>query len=348
MEKEEIFERINKSKRPLFFFDDDCDGCCSYLLLKRFFKKGTGIILKSAKVDESNLKKIQEIKPDLVIILDKPIVMQEFIDNCSAPIIWIDHHPILERENILYYNPRKFNLEVIPCTTRIVYDLVKNKEDLWIAFIGCISDYDMPDFIEDYRKKYFELIENKEELEDIIFNTKTGNLILIVNFVLKGITSDVKRCISILEKIESPIEIINATTPRGKYLLNKGIKLQKEYNKLKEIALQTKIEDNMLIFIYPSTKNSYSSELSTEVRYILKNKFIIIGRRKEDEVVMSLRSNHCKIPLFLEKALNGVKGYGGGHDNACGAVVSINDFNLFIENLKIEYKNFLKDNKNII
>ena len=93
---------------------------------------------------------------------------------------------------------------------RIHKNNVKNKEDLWIAFIGCISDYDMPDFIEDYRKKYFELIENKEELEDIIFNTKTGNLILIVNFVLKGITSDVKRCISILEKIESPIEIINS------------------------------------------------------------------------------------------------------------------------------------------
>ena len=265
MEKEEIFERINKSKRPLFFFDDDCDGCCSYLLLKRFFKKGTGIILKSAKVDESNLKKIQEIKPDLVIILDKPIVMQEFIDNCSAPIIWIDHHPILERENILYYNPRKFNLEVIPCTTRIVYDLVKNKEDLWIAFIGCISDYDMPDFIEDYRKKYFELIENKEELEDIIFNTKTGNLILIVNFVLKGITSDVKRCISILEKIESPIEIINATTPRGKYLLNKGIKLQKEYNKLIE-SFGTELE--VLLNVSEFEKNVFDYQTVLDRCYV--------------------------------------------------------------------------------
>ncbi len=40
----------------------------------------------------------------------------------------------------------------------------------------------------------------------------------------------------------------------------------------------------------------------------------------------------------LEKALAGVEGYGGGHEQACGAVVKKEDFEQFISNLKDELK----------
>ena len=45
---EEIKGYLEKSVNPLFFFDDDADGLCSFLLLYRYFKKGKYVPLKSS------------------------------------------------------------------------------------------------------------------------------------------------------------------------------------------------------------------------------------------------------------------------------------------------------------
>ena len=44
---EEIKEHLDKAQNPLFFFDNDGDGLCSFLLLQRFIKKGKGVAIKS-------------------------------------------------------------------------------------------------------------------------------------------------------------------------------------------------------------------------------------------------------------------------------------------------------------
>ena len=36
----------------------------------------------------------------------------------------------------------------------------------------------------------------------------------------------------------------------------------------------------------------------------------------------------------LEKALDGIEGFGGGHEHACGASVPIEDFDKFIKQLR--------------
>ena len=48
-------------------------------------------------------------------------------------------------------------------------------------------------------------------------------------------------------------------------------------------------------------------------------------REKDDEMRMSLRSNK-KLPPIIEKALEGIEGYGGGHEYACGACVKKKNF----------------------
>ena len=40
----EIRDLVQSSENPLFFFDDDEDGLCSFLLLWKHIKKGKGII----------------------------------------------------------------------------------------------------------------------------------------------------------------------------------------------------------------------------------------------------------------------------------------------------------------
>ena len=76
----EIREELSKSVNPLFFFDDDADGVCSYLLLKKYIKEGNGVIVKSVpKIDKSFLNRIVEYNADKVFILDIAIVEQDFI-----------------------------------------------------------------------------------------------------------------------------------------------------------------------------------------------------------------------------------------------------------------------------
>ncbi len=48
----------------------------------------------------------------------------------------------------------------------------------------------------------------------------------------------------------------------------------------------------------------------------------------------SLRSTKTIINKILPKALNGLDGYGGGHEHACGGSVKKKDFTTFISNLK--------------
>ena len=42
----EIREYLTNSNNPVYLFDDDGDGICSYLMLKKHFKKGKGIPIK--------------------------------------------------------------------------------------------------------------------------------------------------------------------------------------------------------------------------------------------------------------------------------------------------------------
>ena len=106
-ELEEIKKYIQKSENPLIFFDDDHDGLASFLLFKKEFEKSQGVIVKSGMKDnEIYFRKIQEFNPDLILILDRAEISQEVIDFANVPLIWLDHHPVLDRKGAKYYNPR--------------------------------------------------------------------------------------------------------------------------------------------------------------------------------------------------------------------------------------------------
>ncbi len=63
-----------------------------------------------------------------------------------------------------------------------------------------------------------------------------------------------------------------------------------------------------------------------------------MGREKGDEIKLSIRSKKLILPPMIEKALVNVKGYGGGHDHACGGNIAKDDFKAFIDNLKNQLK----------
>lgn len=331
----EIKAALDKSENPLILFDDDPDGICSYLLLKRYMDKGKGVVVKSSpKLTEIYTRKIDEYRPDLVIILDKPEIEQEFVDKVNVPLIWIDHHSPQKLKGVKYYNPRVQDKDDKTPTTYWCYKIVN--KDLWIAGIGTISDWTIPPFFKELKKEYPDLLKDTNDPGEILFDTDWGKICRIFAFLTKGKTSDVNKSMHILTQINSPYELLNQTTPKGKYLHQKAGKISKQYNQLLEQALKQKPKDKILLFVYPSTKNSFTGELSNELIHKFPDKIVIIGRQKGDEIRLSLRSSKVLLPPIMEKVFKQIQGYGGGHENACGANINQEDLNKFVELIKKE------------
>lgn len=340
VEIKKIQELLENSQNPLFLFDDDQDGLCSYIVLKRKYNKGAGIAIKTTpELDNSYTNVVNEYSPDLIIILDKPLVSEEFFKNIHAPVLWIDHHPIVNikkyHHEIHYFNTLANDPNTYTPTTYLAYQVTEEKS--WFVLLGCIGDYFLPEFYREYIEKYPDLLREVKDPGEITYNTKFGEVVKSTLFLLKGKAGDIKKHVSALEKIESPYEILNKTSTEGKFLAKEAEKARKEYDELLKEAIKEAEENSdskLILFIYPSSKNSYTAELSNELFYKFKDKFIIVGREKNDEVKMSLRCNFANVPKVIEKALIGIHGYGGGHEKASGGCVKRDDFDRFIENIK--------------
>jgi single-stranded DNA-specific DHH superfamily exonuclease len=334
---EYIRKRLTESVRPLFFFDDDADGLCSFLLLYRFIKEGHGIFIKtSPELSDVYLEKVKEYSPDIIFILDKPQVSQTFIEKVNVPIIWIDHHEPQKTHNVKYFNPRIEDDEDNRPTTYWCYKIVE--QDLWIAMAGCVADWHIPDFIKEFMKKYPDLLNKKyNDPAKVLFETRFGQLCHMFNFILKGKTSEIKAAIKVLTRVKTPYEILDHSTSQGKYLYKKYNKSKKEYEQLLSEVRPT--NEKLLIYSYSADRTSYTSELSNELLYKYPNKMLIICREKSGEMRCSLRGKNFDIPSLLKKALEDVRGYGGGHLHACGACIKKQDFDKFVENIKELIKN---------
>jgi single-stranded DNA-specific DHH superfamily exonuclease len=336
----EIQSLLHKSEKPLFFFDDDPDGLSSFLLLYRWIKKGTGVLVKSTpKLDEKFLPKVEECRPDVVVILDKPMVEQSFIDAiqriCAPKIVWIDHHPLQKNTNIYYYNPRQNDETDNRPTNYWCWQVVKeySPEDMWIAMTGCIGDWHLPDFTEQFCEKYSAFMKDQNiTVEQALYETKIGKIARIFSFILKGPTKKAMNCVKILTRINKPEDILEQKTQQGKYIWKWFSEVNAEYQNLKKNV--EKPEDNLLLFTYTEDKMSFTADLSNELLYMYPNKTILICRQKGAEMKCSIRDTTRILPSIINESLEGLTGYGGGHDHACGICVNINDFSTFLERMK--------------
>ena len=330
---DEIRQYLAKSENPLFMFDDDIDGLSSFLTLKKFSDKGHGIVIKSSpELDERFISKVREYSPDMIFVLNKPLISQEFIDMANTPIVWIDHHPPVKRKGVKYFNPRLYDKDAYLPTSYICY--MATKKNLWVAMCGIIGDWCLPEFLDDFIKQYPDLLSHPKVPGDVLYTMEFGRLIRILSFLLKGKTSDVNKNLGILLRIETPYELLRQETGRAKFLYKRFEKANKMYMRLMKNAEKSLTDDKLLVFTYPPSKTSFTGYLSTELSYLHPDKIIIIGREKGDEIRMSLRSRDIAIEPILKKALVGLDGYGGGHSHACGANIKMSDLNLFIERIR--------------
>ncbi len=337
-ELKEIRKIIENSNDPLYLFDDDGDGLCSYLVLKKHFKKGRGKpIKKPGPLDNFYLDYIDEGKPDLIIILDKPLVKQSFIDEVPCPVIYIDHHPLQNLKNLGYFNPLKHKKKVYIPTSEIVYSVTN--DSLWIATVGSLFDYKIPYFIKEFKKQYKDLLTKIPKNPGYIkFETRLGELIKVFAYNIKGKKSEVKKSVQAFEKVESPYEILNKTTEHGKFLQERYERFEKQYQQIIKEAKKTAGKSNILVFEHPQSVISFTSELSTELSYWYPNKTIIIIKEKDNGYKMSIRHQKVNVREIFEKSIEGIKGHGGGHERALGAFIERDDFERFLENFRNNLK----------
>ncbi len=330
---QELRQALLDSARPLIFFDDDPDGLCAFLQFYKLNPEAKGIVYKVAgPLDERFLQKVEFYQPDKIFILDVPRVTQNFINKVKREIYWLDHHAPVKRNNVKYYNPMLKNKKDNRPTSYWAGKVTQNSK--WLAMTGCVADWFLPeDLHKEFLKEYPDLLPDTIKTpEDALFTTDIGKLARVFSFILKGSTQSAMTCVKILTRIKDPIEILEQTSSKGKFIWKKYKKIYNNYKEIKESIKVT--EDKIILHLYSENKMALTADLSNEVLFENPDKFIIIGREKSGEARCSLRSTKYNVLPMLEKALQGIQGYGGGHLHACGVNVKIEDFDRFVENIR--------------
>ncbi len=335
----EIKEYLEKAQNPIFYYDNDADGLCSFLLLRRYLKRGRGIVVKSyPDLDATYAHKANEMKADCVFILDKPLVSEKFleaIDSLNIPVVWIDHHKTEERKkefkNLHIYNPTKNkgeNKSSEPVTF-LIYQVTKRKEDLWLAVIGCIADHYLPEFSKDFAEQYPELWGDVKEPFDAYYKTDIGKIAQAFSFGLKNSASNVISLQNVLINCNAPEEVF-AELESNKDFRDHIREMRKKYEALIEKAREN--INNKLIFFEYGGDLSISAELANELSYYYPKKYIAIAYSKNTIINISLRGKNVR--KILEKIINELENAsGGGHKNAVGARIKAQDIERFKQKL---------------
>lgn len=347
----EIKEHLEKAQNPIFYYDNDCDGLCSFLLLRRYLGRGKGVAVRSfPDLNAQYARKARELNSDYVFVLDKPVISKEFFEEIAKaglPLVWIDHHNINhdflgDFSNLFVYNPARNSREEQSSepVSYWAYKISRKKEDVWLAVAGCIADRYLPEFVVEFKERYKEFWGNVKEPFDAYYKTEIGKIAQSFNFGLKDSTSNIVHLQNFLISCKGPEEVFLETSIN--YSFRKRFnEIKRKYNALVDKAKQG-VLGNLIFFEY-SGDLSISSDISNELSYVYPEKYIVVAYKKGGISNISLRGKRVK--HILERILKKIENAsGGGHEDAVGARIRTDDLNRFKEILIEEIKN--ERNKN--
>ncbi len=311
------------SKNPVFLFDNDPDGICSTSILIRNIGKGNAFVLKSIeKISENLSKKIFSVYPSEIFIIDKPIRDLNFIKKTkekNVPLIYIDHHEQKESNYCVYFNSYPSS-EPVSFITQKIFD---SKETRFLSLMGCISDSFLPDFYEEEKNKFPELFLETKDAFEIFYKSDFGKAIQIISLSLMNNDKVIEKILDYLKKINSPYEILIEN--------EKNRFMHERYNEMImfiEKNIEKTKEFDELIFLEFSGKYSLVSELANRLKFMRKNKFIVVCYKKEDSINISLRGKRSK--KIVQKVLGDIENsFGGGHEMACGLRIPSSEYDKF-------------------
>jgi len=337
----QIKEHLEKSQNPVFFFDNDQDGLCSFLLLQRWLGRGKGVAIKSfPALDVNYFRKVDELGADYIFILDKPVVSKEFFEKVrerNIPVVWIDHHSVdaVIPDFVNYFNPCIGEKHCEPVTV-LCYQIVERKQDLWIAAIGAVADGHLPVFYEQFLKEYPELGGKTENPFEVLYGSKIGEVAMILGDGLKDTTTNVVKMLKFLISSKSPYDVLEET-PKNFFIHKRTKHIRQKYDRILEKAKQVAKNSGKLLFFKYSGDLSVSGEIANHLKYLYPEKDILVAYLKGSKVNLSLRGKNVKDSLL--KAMDGLEGAsGGGHNDAVGGQLNADDLYGFKKKIEEEIR----------
>jgi oligoribonuclease NrnB/cAMP/cGMP phosphodiesterase (DHH superfamily) len=315
---EEIREHLEKAQNPIFFFDNDPDGFCSFLILQKFIGRGKGVSIRTfPEMGNSLIRKISEFNSDYIFILDKPVISKDFfseIEKLNLPVVMIDHHNIeIEKlpEWIYFYNPLFNKSKFNEPTTALCYQVTRRKEDLWLNIIGCITDKFVPENYSEFQKIYPELSIKSTDAFEILYKSEIGKICRMISFGLKDKTTNVVNMMKSFLDAKSPHNILEENS-QNKSFHQKFEFLDKKYKKFIERGIEVGKKSGKILFFEYGGDTSMSGEISNELSFLFKNKVVVVIYSSGSKANISVRGKNIREGLL--RAISNLEGAtGGGH-----------------------------------
>ena len=327
--KNKVLNELPRDCKPLIIHDNDPDGLCSGIIVHRYTGGDTRRLIGRATLTSEWFERLG-VKANKIVILDIPEVDQDFLSQHNMPV-WIDHHMPLQRSNVVYVNPRNYDVNAYVPTTTMAHDFFGDEKTLWIAMVGSLADYHWPHFADEFKQMYPDLCTH-DNIQDALTKDVVSELVRIFFFLLKGEREEVAQHVKDLYSVQSPYELLTQSTKQGKRLWNRYQKRNERFLAVLKHARSKNTRSKLLAYEYQPDTWSFTSYLANMLSTSLQGKTIIIARRDK-----GLMKCSCRGPNVLEAiqhVLPKVGGRGGGHPTACGASVPEDQWELFKKLLK--------------
>lgn len=333
----ELKEHLERAQNPVFLYDNDADGFCSFVLLRRFLGRGKGVAIRTRPdVDVGYARRAHELGADYVFVLDRPFLGDAFVTalkELNIPLVWIDHHrvdsPHYNDPAVHVFNPAILTGKAKSSepVTWIAYTLSAREDDVWIALMGCISDHYLPP-VPGFKKKYADLWSSTvREPFDAYYGTELGRLARSIGFGLKDSITHVVYLQNFMITCQTPYEMIHELESSSSFA-EKYREVQGVYRALLERA---RLEaDGRIVFFRYGGGMSISSDLANELSYLYQGKFIVVAYAQSSVSNLSIRGTNVR--AIIERLLPNFTGAsGGGHADAVGVRLRTEDLERFKE-----------------
>lgn len=346
----EFLENIKKTDEIVVVFNNDGDGICSCVLLNKFLamtgRRKPYIINQPMPMDKNIIQRIQTTVPHKIIFLDIAADQQQSILKKLGgicDILIVDHHQVFKNmntstdakrragTNIVHYNPRMERSDVYMSTSYCVYKICTKiadmPDDLWIAGVGMVSDYNLND-----SKDLVKAIKEKYGLEEPLYGTKLGRL---ADMISATRATNALSCEQMVDVFEKAMFDEFEQAKNADKMKEAADTIQNEMSSLMQDAQERSEKIGNIIFYNIKTKFNLGSSLSTKLSENFRNQLVIIYERSGNRVKVSARNQAKNINAgkVLQKAASLAGGSGGGHEAAAGATIPADNWENFREAL---------------
>lgn len=319
-----------KGEKVIIVHHSDADGCSSAGILKRVLKGEVETISPKTQpyITEDIKERIREKNPDTLIIVDMGNGDIEYLKKESAKrkVAIFDHHKIFtDTGELLIVNPCKAGLpdSMNPSASYFVWKICDDKETSWLAALGVIGDKGekkAEGLIGEVIEKYGVSIEELKKCAQILDSAEASE------------PGGANLVMPALMKCDSPRDLLEKEDDEIKVLREKKKEIEGEIKRLAEEYIP---KDGKLISYGIKTKYGIKGDVANLLQEKYPDKMILVYIEKEKTARLSMRTYLEKdLATAIKKAL-GPGGKGGGHPKAAGAEMPKEEFEGFIERLKI-------------